>query len=122
MVAAENAFDYAMLNGNGFVPEEEAHETGDANAASAALDDWAAEDAAQEEEQGDGAWDLEGEEDQFVDADGEDLPGDVDLTPGASHGMSDPEFWVRNSPFAADHIAAGSFETAMQVGHRHLHI
>lgn len=33
-------------------------------------------------------------------------------------GVSDAEYWVRNSPLAADHIAAGSFETAMQLLNR----
>jgi coatomer protein complex subunit alpha (xenin) len=33
-------------------------------------------------------------------------------------GVSDAEYWIRNSPLAADHIAAGSFETAMQLLNR----
>lgn len=116
-IPVENVFDHAMLNGNGFVLEEEPQAQGaDVNAASVALDDWAAEDAVHDEEQGDGAWDLEGEEDAFVDAEGDDAAlADEELTPGASRGMSETEFWTRNSPFAADHVAAGSFETAMQV-------
>lgn len=33
-------------------------------------------------------------------------------------GMGEPEYWTRNSPLAADHIAAGSFESAMQLLNR----
>jgi coatomer protein complex subunit alpha (xenin) len=33
-------------------------------------------------------------------------------------GISDAEYWMRNSPLAADHVAAGSFETAMQLLNR----
>jgi coatomer subunit alpha len=38
-----------------------------------------------------------------------------DLGAGATPGVCETELWVRNSPFTADHVAAGSFETAMQV-------
>jgi len=41
---------------------------------------------------------------------------DEDLGAGATPGVTEPELWVRNSPFAADHVAAGSFDSAMQVG------
>jgi coatomer protein complex subunit alpha (xenin) len=68
--------------------------------------------------------DVEGEED----AAGWDM-GDDDLnleqvgelaveTDGAGVGMSEAELWARNSPIAADHVAAGSFETAMQLLNR----
>lgn len=40
---------------------------------------------------------------------------EVDLGAGANPGVSETELWTRNSPFAADHVAAGSFDTAMQV-------
>lgn len=43
---------------------------------------------------------------------------EADLGAGATPEVSETELWTRNSPFAADHIAAGSFETAMQVGSR----
>jgi coatomer subunit alpha len=63
------------------------------------------------EEVGDGAgegWDL-GEE-------GEDEATEIPEVP--EEGISDAEYWVRNSPLAADHIAAGSFESAMQLLNR----
>jgi coatomer protein complex subunit alpha (xenin) len=63
------------------------------------------------EEVGDGAvgWDMGEEEgdDEIVDA----PTTEVD-------GISDVEYWLRNSPLAADHVAAGSFETAMQLLYR----
>jgi coatomer subunit alpha len=63
------------------------------------------------DEGGDGAaeWEM-GEADEIEDVA---LPS---LTPEA--GVSDAEYWIRNSPLAADHIAAGSFETAMQLLNR----
>ncbi|KAL9126600.1 MAG: hypothetical protein Q9217_004374 [Psora testacea] len=36
----------------------------------------------------------------------------------AGAGTSEADLWARNSPFAADHAAAGSFETAMQLLNR----
>ena len=36
----------------------------------------------------------------------------------AGAGSSDAELWARNSPLAADHVAGGSFDTAMQLLNR----
>ena len=36
----------------------------------------------------------------------------------AGAGSSEAELWARNSPIAADHVAAGSFDTAMQLLNR----
>ena len=66
-----------------------------------------------------GGWELdaaggetEDQEEEFEDViDEEDTP-----RAGATTGASQNDLWVRNSPFAADHVVAGSFETAMQVG------
>jgi coatomer protein complex subunit alpha (xenin) len=38
----------------------------------------------------------------------------------AGAGSSEADLWARNSPVAADHVAAGSFETAMQLLNRQL--
>jgi coatomer protein complex subunit alpha (xenin) len=38
----------------------------------------------------------------------------------AGAGSSEAELWARNSPIAADHVAGGSFETAMQLLNRQL--
>lgn len=42
---------------------------------------------------------------------------DVD-SPESGIGSSEAELWARNSPIAADHVAGGSFETAMQLLNR----
>ncbi|KAH8829364.1 coatomer subunit alpha-2 [Flagelloscypha sp. PMI_526] len=52
-------------------------------------------------------WGLEGE--------GEDC---WYLADGAAPGVPETELWVRNSPLAADHVAAGNFESAMQLLNR----
>jgi coatomer protein complex subunit alpha (xenin) len=49
-------------------------------------------------------------EDDFVEVEGAD----------AGAGSSEADFWARNSPLAADHVAAGSFETAMQLLNRQI--
>ncbi|KAF2102257.1 Coatomer, alpha subunit [Rhizodiscina lignyota] len=69
-----------------------------------------------------------GEEDE--DAEGWDMGDDVDAevegdfvnveTAEAGAGSSEADLWARNSPIAADHIAAGSFETAMQLLNRQI--
>ncbi|KAI0280233.1 coatomer subunit alpha-2 [Russula aff. rugulosa BPL654] len=105
----ESFFDRALVNGN-LETGIEPHANGDAGAASVALDDWA-----KDEEQ---IWQLmktdagedEAEEAEFVDADEAE-----ELGPGAAPGVDETEVWTRNSPFAGDHVSAGSFETAMQV-------
>lgn len=84
------------------------------------LDDWAGEDgiaidgtaAAEEAED---AWDLspEDEHDQAGDDELEAEQIDEDLGGAIVAGIPESELWVRNSPLAADHVAAGSFETAM---------
>ena len=71
------------------------------------------------EEVGDGeaaGWDVGDEGNEGIDDDLGLGAGTLETTQGA--GVSDAEYWVRNSPLAADHIAAGSFETAMQLLHR----
>ncbi|KAI8840970.1 coatomer WD associated region-domain-containing protein [Chytriomyces cf. hyalinus JEL632] len=78
--------------------------------------------SAEVEEEGEGeGWDLDDELD---------LPDDVGAPAGnaavaalenyipPAAGPSVSESWVRNSQLAADHIAAGSFETAMQILNR----
>ena len=61
-------------------------------------------------ETGAAGWDIGDEEDEVADEMGaEEIP---------TEGVSDAEYWVRNSPLAADHIAAGSFESAMQLLNR----
>ncbi|KAG9190177.1 Coatomer, alpha subunit [Alternaria panax] len=89
---------------NGFGDEDL---LGDAEPTSAAAD------LAGDEEDDVGGWDMgdDGDveaEDDFVEVEGAET--------GA--GSSEADFWARNSPLAADHIAAGSFDTAMQLLNR----
>jgi coatomer subunit alpha len=114
--SGESFFEKALVNGHleaGEVPYVNGVDHGGV-AASAALDDWAKEEELHEdiapEEAG---WDL--------DAGGEDVHDEPDeeeqeeLGPGATPGVAETALWARNSPFVGDHVAAGSFETALQV-------
>lgn len=116
----ESFFDKALANGNleGGADAPYLNGIDSGAAASAALDDWAkdeeaVEDIAAEE----GAWDLDAEAEEAAEAEQEEEAAEeeVDLGAGATPGVSETELWTRNSPFAADHVAAGSFDTAMQV-------
>ncbi len=67
----------------------------------------------EEEEEDAAGWDMGDDlnvetESDFVNVD----------SPEAGAGSSDAEMWARNSPLAADHVAGGSFETAMQLLNR----
>lgn len=118
--SGESFFDRALANGNleggTEVPYMNGHDTSGA-AASAALDAWAKEEEEDLEVEADG-WDLDvgGEEAEVDTIQAEEVEEAVELGPGASPGISEQELWARNSPFAGDHAAAGSFETAIQVG------
>lgn len=114
----ESFFDRALANGSteGFVGQEPAN--GTANGGDQ-LDAWANEDvdAEAEGEEEDEGWDLDAEviavpEDEEV-ADEDAV--EADLAEGVSAGVSEDEMWTKNSPLAADHAAAGAFESAMQV-------
>lgn len=114
----ESFFDRALANGNleagADAPYMNGHETSGA-AASAALDAWAKEEEEDLEAEADG-WDLDaGAEEVEAEEAPQEAEEIAELGPGASPGISEPELWTRNSPFAGDHVAAGSFETAMQV-------
>ncbi|KZV85020.1 Coatomer, alpha subunit [Exidia glandulosa HHB12029] len=112
----ENYFEKALVNGVEEPPV--AYANGDA--AGAALDDWANEEAVEEEDEEidvDAGWDLdvEGPEGTFDEAAADMVEDANDAGPSASHGVAESDLWVRNSPFAADHVAAGAFESAMQL-------
>lgn len=67
-------------------------------------------------------------EDEDEDAAGWDMGDDINVeaesefvnvsSAEAGAGSSEAEIWARNSPIAADHVAGGSFETAMQLLNR----
>ena len=119
--SGENFFDRALVNGQLEGGIEPAYVNGDAAAAAAghsALDAWAKEEEVRDEiDPEDGGWELDADGGEFQPAQGEQIAADeeVELGAGATPGPSETELWVRNSPLAADHVAAGSFETAMQV-------
>lgn len=109
--AAHSSFEKALLGEVGLVdeeveagglqPEEEEEEAG---LARETLDD--------EEEDVDG-WDMGDEINVEEDADFVNVES---AETGA--GSSEADLWTRNSPLAADHVAAGSFESAMQLLNR----
>jgi coatomer subunit alpha len=118
--AGENFFDKALANGtleDDEVPYVNGIDTTGA-AASSALDAWAKEEEVQEDadDADEGGWELDADAD-----DGEEeleeveVPVEEELGAGATPGVNETELWVRNSPFAVDHVAAGSFDSAMQV-------
>jgi coatomer protein complex subunit alpha (xenin) len=113
----ESFFDRALVNGN-LETGVEPHANGDAGAASVALDDWAKDEEPDLVADEDG-WDLDADGDIRADEDEEaeyvDAEEVEELGPGAAPGVDETEVWTRNSPFAGDHVSAGSFETAMQV-------
>jgi coatomer subunit alpha len=115
IAAGENFFDKALVNG-GLLPQEGAepymngHDVGGAT-----TNDWEGDGALADEDGGDAGWGLDEElpvADEQTNGVAEEDSGDA---ASATPGVSENELWVRNSPFAGDHIAAGSFETAMQV-------
>ena len=113
--SGENFFDKALANGGLDSIAEPSYTNGDA--ATGALDAWAEEEAQEDIDPEEGGWDLDTEEieDAPVHVNGDEIPGEEELGAGATPGVDETEHWIRNSPLAADHVAAGSFETAMQV-------
>jgi len=115
----ESFFDRALAHGG---MDGSAGEPSSAANGGDQLDAWGAEEPAIDEEDGevdeDEGWDLDAEvidvpeEEEVEDeVDG----GEADLSEGVTAGVAENEMWVRNSPLAADHAAAGNFESAMQV-------
>jgi coatomer protein complex subunit alpha (xenin) len=116
--SGENFFDRALVNGQLEGGVEPAYVNGDAAAGHSALDAWAKEEEVQDDiDPEEGGWELDADGGEFQSAEGEQTAPDEEeeLGAGASPGPSETELWVRNSPLAVDHVAAGSFETAMQV-------
>ena len=117
----DNFFDRALANGHLEAGVEAPYINGvdaAATTSASALDAWAKEEEGQDDIDPEaGGWEL--------DVEGEEQPGplpdetageeDQELGADATPGVSENELWIRNSPFAGDHVAAGSFDTAMQV-------
>jgi coatomer protein complex subunit alpha (xenin) len=113
--SGENFFDRALANGA--LDANEGLANGDAG--DAALDDWAKDEEAEEAEvETEGGWGLEDEHEAEADIDDEvpEVSEEDMLGAAAAPGMPETERWTLNSPFAADHVAAGAFESAMNVG------
>ncbi|KAF9448057.1 coatomer subunit alpha-2 [Macrolepiota fuliginosa MF-IS2] len=118
----ENFFDRAMANGSLEGGVEPSYVNGDANAtAASALDAWARDEEIHEDiDPEEGGWELDAdaEESHETEEAAEEAAEEEELGAGASPGVDETELWVRNSPLAADHVAAGSFESAMQLLNR----
>lgn len=116
----ESFFDRALVNGQLEGGVEPAYLNGDGAAGTnSALDAWAKEEEVHDDlDPEEGGWELDADGGEFQAAvEGEDaVPGEAEeeLGAGATPGPSETELWVRNSSLAVDHVAAGSFETAMQ--------
>lgn len=133
----ESFFDRALTAAaNGEAAPSDNYTNG-ADAGSRGLDEWAADEAALEEtkdaDEAEEAWDIAAEEPEagpselIETGEGGEVDGAADTVDGGdvAPGISEAALWARNSPLAADHVAAGSFETAMnllnrQVGAVHL--
>jgi coatomer protein complex subunit alpha (xenin) len=127
----ESYFDRALTAAaNGETMASDGHVNG-GDAGSRGLDEWAADEAGMEDnkdaEVAEDAWDIAAEEpeagpSELVDA-GDAMAEDGiaesgDATGEVALGISEAALWARNSPLAADHVAAGSFETAMSLLNR----
>jgi len=113
----ENFFEQAMANGGLMDPSGAAAYVNGVDSAPT-LDEWEAGDAAPEDDEAADAegWDLD---EAVGDADDGEIGAVEEGEGGAvSTGIAETELWTRNSPFAADHVAAGSFESAIQLLHR----
>ncbi|CAO2654455.1 Nn.00g111880.m01.CDS01 [Neocucurbitaria sp. VM-36] len=115
--ASSTVFEKALqgdVDGVG-ADEPAANGYGDEDLLGAPEDTGAVAELGADEEDDVGGWDMgddgdvEAEED-FVEVEGAET--------GA--GSSEADLWARNSPLAADHVAAGSFETAMQLLNRQI--
>lgn len=99
-----------------------------AGSALAALDDWAKDEEVHDDiDPEEGGWDLDADGGKFSAAhdivdDADAVPEEEELGAGSTPGVSEVEHWVRNSPLPSEHIAAGLFDTVMQVSHAKLHV
>lgn len=123
----ESYFDRALAIAAEGGVSGQAMDYGDGYSGDRVLDDWSGKDVTKEAatvvsaEEVEEAWDLAADEEEEEDDDDEsDDESDEDEDESGeegviSKGVSEAQSWVRNSPLAADHIAAGSFDTAMKL-------
>lgn len=124
---SESFFDRALTQASGMDANANPIDSLGGGGRGDPLDEWAADDGEGMDAEGDAgedaeeAWDIAGSEipGGTLDAEpgeSEDLGAEEDSADGeVKEGVEESELWVKNSPLAADHVAAGSFETAMQV-------
>lgn len=115
---SENFFDKALANGNLEGEADASYLNGDHGGAatSAALDEWAKDEEHDEADLEEAGWGLDADGgDVQTEAEEEQEEEEEELGAGATPGVTETELWIRNSPFAGDHVAAGSFESALQV-------
>lgn len=105
MEQVENAQDQPAPAQNGF-SHEEVEDTG-------ALPDQDGHIEAEDDDAG--GWDVGEEEVAEAEVEEAEVSG---AAAGFGAGSSEADNWARTSPLAADHVAAGSFETAMQLLNR----
>ncbi|KAL1968227.1 hypothetical protein VTN77DRAFT_2062 [Rasamsonia byssochlamydoides] len=110
--AGHSSFEKALLGEVGVVDEEGAANGYELEEAAEEAEA-AAQEALEEEEEDAAGWDMGDEinveeDHDFVNVDSVE----------AGAGSSEADLWARNSPLAADHVAAGSFDTAMQLLNR----
>jgi coatomer protein complex subunit alpha (xenin) len=118
LLTNENFFDKALANGNLEGGTDVSYPNGDHGGAatSAALDEWAKDEEHDEVDLEEAGWGLDADgEDVQNEAEEEQEEEEAELGAGATSGVAETELWIQNSPFAGDHVAAGSFESALQV-------
>ncbi|BFZ60889.1 hypothetical protein YB2330_001941 [Saitoella coloradoensis] len=118
--ASQSKFEQTLLNQVANMSLEDAPATpaeekwDDANEGAGAGADLIDVEGDEDEE---GGWDM-GDDDIVLEAPEEEQVAE-DVGP-SQPGTSEADLWVRNSPLAADHVAAGSFESAMQLLNRQI--
>jgi len=122
MSQGENFFEKALVNGNlAYDGSAEPHINGHDAGTAAGANDWDGNDGLSEaDEGGDAGWGLDDEaipapEDHIINGAAVGVEPESGDGISAVPGITEEDLWSRNSPYASDHIAAGSFETAMQV-------
>lgn len=109
--AAHSSFEKALLGEVGLADEEV--EAGGLHAEEEEEETGLARETLEDEEEDVDGWDMGDEINVEEDADFVNVES---AEIGA--GSSEADLWTRNSPLAADHVAAGSFESAMQLLNR----
>ena len=109
--SGESIFDWVLASGQLEGTVELSYSNGDATGAHSASDAWAKEELELDADGGGEFHCAIGGDETAETGENKD-----DLGAGATPGHSETELWVRNSSLAVGHVAAGSFETAMQVG------